>query len=111
VLRYYLDEHVPGYIARQLRRHGVDVLTTQEAGRANQGIDDPDQLAYATNGGRVIVTKDEDYVPLSYQQLPHAGIIWLQKEDSIGKYIEFLETAAKVMEPEEIANRLIYYEW
>lgn len=110
MLRYYLDEHLP-YLARPLRRRGVDVLTTQEAGRANQRIDDPDQLAYATSLGRVIITQDEDYVALSHQQLPHAGIIWLQKKDAIGRYIEFLETAAKVMEPEEVANRLIYYDW
>ena len=110
MLRYYLDEHLP-YLAKPLRQRAVDVLTTQEAGRANQGIDDPDQLTYATSLGRVIVTQDEDYMALSYQQLPHAGIIWLQRKDSIGRYIEFLETTAKVMEPEEVANRLLYYEW
>ncbi len=28
----YMDVHVPGPITRQLRRHGVDVLTAQEDG-------------------------------------------------------------------------------
>jgi hypothetical protein len=28
-----MDVHVPGAISRQLRRHGVDVLTAQEDGR------------------------------------------------------------------------------
>jgi hypothetical protein len=58
VLRYYFDEHMKPAIARQLRKRGIDVLTTQEAGRANQGIDDPDQLAFATSLGRVLVTQE-----------------------------------------------------
>lgn len=110
MLRYYLDEHLP-YLAEPLRKRGIDVLTTQEARRANQGIDDPDQLAYATTLGRVVVTKDADFADLAYRQPPHTGIIWLHKEDSIGKHLEFLEHIALVLEPEEAAaRRLIYYE-
>lgn len=110
VLLYYLDEHL-AYLGELLEMRGIDVLTTQRAGRANQEIDDPDQLAYASRLGRVLVTQDEDFAELAYESPAHAGIIWLQKDDSVGKYLEFLEYTALVLEPEEAAARkLIYYE-
>ena len=111
MLSYYFDEHVDGRIANGLRRRSIDVLTAQEAGRAGRKIADPDQLAYASTLGRVIVAQDHHFEMLAYVQLPHAGVIWLQQEDSIGNYTEFLEYIAKTTEPEEIANRLLYYDW
>ena len=38
--RLYADEDFPLPVVEELRRLGHDVLTVQEAGRANQGIDD-----------------------------------------------------------------------
>jgi len=111
MLRYYFDEHMKSVIARQLRLRGIDVLTAQEAGRAGQEIPDPDQLAYATSLGRVTVTRDHHFEVLAYTHRPHAGIIRLQKEDSIGRYVEFLEYAARVFEPEDMRNQLEYYDW
>lgn len=111
MLSYYFDEHMKSAIARQLRSRGIDVLTAQEAGRAGKEIPDSDQLAYATSLGRVIVTRDHHFEVLAYTQRPHAEIIRLQKEDTIGNYIEFLEYAAHVYEPEYMRNRLEYYDW
>ena len=45
-LRYYFDEHIDPAIAAGLRLRGIDVLTTEEAKRAHQGLDDPDQLIF-----------------------------------------------------------------
>lgn len=56
VLRYYLDEHIDPAISKGLRMRGIDVLTTEEAGRAHQGLTDSDQLAYAAAQERVLVT-------------------------------------------------------
>lgn len=111
MLRYYFDEHMQPAIVKQLKQRGVDVLTTQEAGRANKKIDDSDQLAYATSLGRVLVTQEHrEFGPLAGLQ-SHTGIIILQQPASIGKYIEFLEYAAKVLEPEYMQDRLEYYDW
>ncbi len=38
--RLYADEDFPLPVVEELRRLGHDVRTVQEAGRANQGIDD-----------------------------------------------------------------------
>ncbi len=49
-MRLYLDEHVPVALSSALAAHGVDCLTTQEAG--NLGRSDEDQLAFAIQNGR-----------------------------------------------------------
>lgn len=51
-IRYYMDEHVPRAVSEGLRRRGIDVVTTQEAGL--QAADDDVLLAHATRQGRVL---------------------------------------------------------
>jgi len=53
-IKIYLDEDFDVEIAARLRDHGFDVLTTQEAG--NTGASDDEQLAYAANAKRAILT-------------------------------------------------------
>ena len=52
--RLYADEDFPLPVVEELRQLGHDVLTSPEAGR--DGTPDPDQLAFATADGRVLVT-------------------------------------------------------
>ncbi|MEG4499932.1 DUF5615 family PIN-like protein [Microcoleus sp. F10-C6] len=59
-----------------LRALGHDVLTVQEAGRANQKIPDPDVLAFATSEKRAVITENrKDFFRLHRIQSLHAGII------------------------------------
>lgn len=39
-LRFYMDVHVPVVITQQLRRRGIDVLTSQEDGTRRASDDD-----------------------------------------------------------------------
>lgn len=110
-LRYYFDEHLADAITLGLRLRGIDVLTAQEAGRAGKKIPDSEQLAYATAQERVIATRDRDYILLARTQFPHAGVIMLQKELSIGGYIDYLELLALTTTPEWIRNRLVFCDW
>jgi predicted nuclease of predicted toxin-antitoxin system len=61
VARLYADEQYPYPVVEFLRALGHDVLTVQEAGRANQGIPDPDVLAFATSSNRAILTQNRKY--------------------------------------------------
>ena len=61
-IRFHLDEHVDPAIATALRRAGIDVTTTNEAGLRTQ--DDQAQLRFARNEGRVIVTRDQNFFVL-----------------------------------------------
>ena len=56
--RLYADEDFPFPVVERLRQLGHEVLTTIEAGRANQAIADADQLVFATGLGRAILTRN-----------------------------------------------------
>ncbi len=111
MLRYFFDEHIKSAIAEQLQRRGIDVLTAQAAGRAGIEISDEDQLAFAASLGRVLVTEDRDFILLAYTQLPHAGVVMLQRVLNIGQYVEYLELLARTSELEEMRDRLLYCDW
>ena len=70
-IRFHLDEQVDVAIARALRRYGVDVTTTIEAGLRTAG--DEEQLAYARREQRVLVTHDADFLRLAAAGTDHAG--------------------------------------
>lgn len=110
-LRYYFDEHMPTAIAEQLRARGIDVLTTAEAGRANQRISDDEQLAYSTRLGRVLVTEDHHFVALSQACRPHGGVVYFPIKLDIGACVEYLELLALMTEPAEMRDTLIYGKW
>lgn len=76
----YLDECVDVELAALLRKGGFDVLTTQEAGHANQGRTDEAQLLFASEQGRAIFTHNvRHFEPLARQWSSrgrvHSGII------------------------------------
>ena len=52
--RLYADEQYPYPVVELLRALGHDVLTVQEAGRANHKIPDPDVLAFASSEKRAV---------------------------------------------------------
>ncbi len=73
-MRFYLDENVAFAVARMLRVAGIDTLTVSYAGM--RGKTDPEQLAYATRLGRVLVTRDVDFEELARQSSEHAGVVY-----------------------------------
>jgi uncharacterized protein with PIN domain len=74
-------------IVRELRRLGYDVLTSYDAGQANQGIPDEDVLAFASQQDRVVITLNrEDFIALHHSAIPHNGIIICKTDrDYIGQ--------------------------
>jgi hypothetical protein len=74
--RLYADEDFHYAVVEQLRQLGHDALTVHEAGQGNQGIPDPDVLAFAIGVGRAVLTYNRwDYVKLHSRVQPHSGII------------------------------------
>ena len=108
-LLLYMDVHVPWAITDALRRRGVDVLTAQEDGTSL--LDDPPLLDRALELGRVVFTRDEDFLSEATLRQrtgkPFAGIIYAhQMRATIGQCVHDLEVMAKVYEPEDMANRV-----
>ena len=67
-IRFYMDQHFPFPASRGLRRHGIDVLTAQEA--AGAILRTPINLAFANSEDRVLVSFDADFLaPTSVRAL------------------------------------------
>ncbi|BBC26044.1 DUF5615 family PIN-like protein [Pseudanabaena sp. ABRG5-3] len=74
--RLYADEQFPRIVVKLLRALDHDILTVQEAGKANQRIPDEDVLAFAIADNRAVLTINRsDFIRLHNLQPIHAGII------------------------------------
>src|SRR5262245_28924573 len=106
-IKFHLDEHVSRAIADGLRRRGIDVTTTLDAGFA--AADDVDHIAFALTGRRVIFTHDDDFLILHARGVEHAGIAYChQHARSIGQILSRLFLVHQVLEADEMANRIEY---
>ena len=105
-IRFHLDEHVDPAIATALRRAGIDVTTTNEAGLRTK--DDKAHLNFARAEGRVIVTRDQDFLRLASGAGNHPGIAFYTASQSIREIIEGLILIYEVMLPSEMAGHIEY---
>jgi predicted nuclease of predicted toxin-antitoxin system len=104
-IRFHLDEHCNPAIAAGMRRRGVDVTTTTEAGLLHAS--DQQHVAYALGQGRVIFTQDQDFLRIHAAGIPHAGIAYChQQSHQIGEIIDDLTLLWEVLEPEEMRGRV-----
>ncbi len=79
--KFYANENFPLDLIQELRQLGYDVLTSYEAGQANQSISDEEVLNFAHEQQRVVITLNrEDFISLHKQSQQHSGII-ICKED------------------------------
>ena len=104
-IRFHLDENCGKAIAEGLRRHGIDVTTTPEAGLI--GVSDETQVAYALTNGRVIFTQDGDFLGIHRAGLPHHGIAYCPMESrSVGQILQSLVDLWEILEPEDMMGQL-----
>src|SRR5436309_9489373 len=80
-IRFHLDECCDPAIADGLRRRGVDVTTSQEAGLLE--AEDEEQAAHGLAENRVVFTHDADFLRIPAAGVPHAGIVYRAK-DTLG---------------------------
>jgi predicted nuclease of predicted toxin-antitoxin system len=105
-IRFHLDEHVDPAIATALRRAGIDVTTTNEAGLRTK--DDEAHLQFGWAEGRVIVTRDQGFLRLANDTLNHSGIVFYTSNQSMREIIEGLILIYEVMLPSEMAGSVEY---
>jgi Domain of unknown function (DUF5615) len=80
----YSDEDFSYPVVQELRLLGHDVLTTQEAGRANLGVADSAVLAFAIAQVRAVLTFNRrDFIRLHRSVLAHHGIIVCTRDDDV----------------------------
>lgn len=110
-LRFYMDHHVPRAVTTGLRVRGVDVLTTQDDG--THTLEDAALLDRAEELERVLFTQDDDFLVEAVRRQKAGarfpGIIYAhQLRVSIGQCVRDLELIAKLGEPEELANQVLF---
>ena len=106
-----MDEHVPIAITEGLKIRGIDVLTVQEDGL--RGISDKELLDRATLLGRVLFSQDIDLIREARRRQGNneffSGLIYAHPlKITIGRCIEELELLAKILEPEDFYNQIIF---
>lgn len=106
-IRFFMDQHFPEPASRGLSRHGIELLTAQEAGRCGQP--DPELLAFARAEQRVLVTFDPDFLALHRSGVQHAGIAWCpERKYSIGQLIQALLLLHGVLDADSMSGHVEY---
>jgi Domain of unknown function (DUF5615) len=102
----YSNENFSLAMIEQLRDLGCDVLTSYDAGQANQGIPDREVLRFATEQNRAVITFNrDDFVALHCGGQHHSGIIVCKDDRDYLGQVAFLH--AYLQEVDSLLNRLI----
>ena len=76
IARLYANENFPLPVVIALRELGHDVLTTRDAGKANDAVPDDEVLRFAVENGRAVITHNrQDFMRLHSQSPDHEGIL------------------------------------
>jgi predicted nuclease of predicted toxin-antitoxin system len=105
----YADENFDHPVVARLRSMGHDVLTAQQAGQAQQGIPDPQVLAFAVASGRAVLTFNRrHFVRLHHHTISggsHAGIIVCTKDSDVAALALRIHHAIAALP--SLANQLV----
>lgn len=104
LIRIYADEHISPKVVLGLRKRGIDIVTTGEAGRL--GASDAVQLSYAKENGRVLLTHDADFLRMHVQGVEHCGILLSKQTHSVGKVIRSIILISQLLDAEELNNHI-----
>lgn len=93
---FYANENFPIGVVHYLREMGHEVLTSQEAGNANQRIPDEDVLAFAAKAGRILLTLNRrDFIELHEKAPNHAGIVVCTQNTDLREQSEQIDEAVR----------------
>jgi len=105
-IRFYTDEHVPSAVIAGLRRRGVEVLTTPEAGML--GAADARHLELARSQRRIIITQDVDFLRLHASGVEHGGIVYGPQHTPVGRFLQGLMLIYEILDASEMQNHVEY---
>ena len=105
--RFYSNECFSQRTVEALRQLGHDVLTSHEAGQANQSIPDEEVLTFATKEDRALLTLNRKHFKRLHRVTrgKHAGIIVCTRDADVQGQAQRID-AAVAKEP-TLAGKLI----
>lgn len=105
--KFYVDENVPIAVSKGLKRRGMDILTVQEAKLLSKN--DREQLQYAFQQQRVIITHDSDFLILvRKEKIKHQGILFFTRQVGIGEAIEEIERVWLTYPEEDLRGIVLF---
>jgi hypothetical protein len=112
-IRLYTDEMIPPSLAVALQSRGYDVESCHDVGRANRAIPDEEQLTYAAQHGRAILTFNMvDYLPLDrawkMAGRQHAGIIVSPEIEDFGTLLRSVQRHLDTQSPDVQRNLVLW---
>jgi len=103
---FYTNKNFPVRIAQYLREMGHDVLTSYEAGKANQRIPDDEVLDFAAKAGRIVLTLNRrDFIVMHEKAPDHAGIIVCTQNSNSREQAAQIDSV--VQEMEDLRGKLL----
>jgi hypothetical protein len=106
--KFYLNENLSPRLATQLRTHGIDVVTSHEAGML--AASDNDQLAFAVSEQRAIVTFNiHDFAVLHAEYIVNGQAHWgmlFSTEEPIGVLLQCLLRLANSVSALDLKNQI-----
>lgn len=104
--RLYANENFPVEVVAHLRSLGHEVLTTHDAGKSNQAIEDDAVLQFALETDRCVLTINrKDFIRLHRARPAHPGIIVCTENRDYPAFAAQIDEAIRAAGP--LANRLI----
>ncbi|MEY2429040.1 MAG: hypothetical protein QOJ40_1925 [Verrucomicrobiota bacterium] len=104
--RLYSNENFPLPVVERLRTFGHDVLTIQQAGKADQALPDKEVLTFATRENRAVLTLNRlHFIRLHRQEQNHAGIIVCKFDPDFERQAERIHKA--IGEQPSLAGQLL----
>ena len=106
-----MDVHIPYAVTTQLRRRGVDILTSQEDG--TNRLDDSKLLDRASDLDRVLVTQDDDLLREAalrqIRAIPFKGIVYAPAfGTTLGEMVLDLDLLSRISREEDWVSRVEY---
>jgi predicted nuclease of predicted toxin-antitoxin system len=100
------SENFPVKLVALLREMGHDVLTSREAGNANQRIPDADVLEFAAKSGRILLTLNRrDFIALHQKMPQHASLIVCMQNPNLRQQSEQIDRL--IQETGNLAGKLV----
>ncbi len=104
-IKIYSDEHIRKQIVIALKSKGIDIVSTEDAKNKNKS--DVEQIKFATSEGRVILTKDSDYLKFK-DSLNHCGIFFVSKRKPDQEIVSNVLAILEVMDESDVRGVVIY---
>lgn len=103
---FYSNENFALDMVKMLEKLGHSVITSYDAGQANQAIPDNEVLNYATRNNLVVITFNrDDFIELHNTGIQHSGILICKTDRDYQGQVNFLHKY--LQERDSLANRLI----